>query len=89
LGAVRAAAAAAGAGPGGRDRAGPGTLRGGIGNRPIPVLDLGDKVSHDAFGLGTVVAVRGDAEKMQAQIDFGADIGPKWLLLRYAPLEKL
>jgi DNA helicase-2/ATP-dependent DNA helicase PcrA len=66
-----------------------GTLKGGIGNRPIPVLDLGDKVSHDAFGLGTVVAVRGDAEKMQAQIDFGADIGPKWLLLRYAPLEKL
>jgi DNA helicase-2/ATP-dependent DNA helicase PcrA len=66
-----------------------GTLRGGAGNRPIPVLDLGDKVNHDAFGLGTVVAVRGDAEKAQAQIDFGADIGPKWLLLRYAPLEKL
>jgi DNA helicase-2/ATP-dependent DNA helicase PcrA len=66
-----------------------GTLRGGVGNRPIPVLDLGDKVNHDAFGLGTVVAVRGDAEKAQAQIDFGADIGPKWLLLRYAPLEKL
>ena len=66
-----------------------GTLRGGVGNRPIPVLDLGDKVTHDAFGLGTVVAVRGDAEKAQAQIDFGADIGPKWLLLRYAPVEKL
>jgi DNA helicase-2/ATP-dependent DNA helicase PcrA len=66
-----------------------GTLRGGVGNRPIPVLDLGDKVNHDAFGLGTVVAVRGNAEKAQAQIDFGADIGPKWLLLRYAPLEKL
>jgi DNA helicase II / ATP-dependent DNA helicase PcrA len=66
-----------------------GTLKGGAGNRPIPVLDLGDKVNHDAFGLGTVVAVRGDAEKTQAQIDFGADIGPKWLLLRYAPLEKL
>ena len=66
-----------------------GTLKGGVGNRPIPVLDLGDKVNHDAFGLGTVVAVRGEAEKAQAQIDFGADIGPKWLLLRYAPLEKL
>jgi DNA helicase-2/ATP-dependent DNA helicase PcrA len=66
-----------------------GTLKGGAGNRPIPVLDLGDKVNHDAFGLGTVVAVRGDAEKAQAQIDFGADVGPKWLLLRYAPLEKL
>jgi ATP-dependent DNA helicase UvrD/PcrA len=66
-----------------------GSLRGGAGNRPIPVLDLGDKVNHDAFGLGTVVAVRGEAEKAQAQIDFGADVGPKWLLLRYAPLEKL
>ena len=54
-----------------------------------PCWTSGDKVNHDAFGLGTVVAVRGAAEKAQAQIDFGADIGPKWLLLRYAPLEKL
>jgi DNA helicase II / ATP-dependent DNA helicase PcrA len=66
-----------------------GSLRGGTGNRPIPSLDLGDKVTHDAFGLGTVVAVRGEAEKAQAQIDFGADVGLKWLLLRYAPVEKL
>ncbi|HVQ90700.1 MAG TPA: DNA helicase PcrA [Mycobacteriales bacterium] len=66
-----------------------GTLRGGAGNRPIPHLEIGDKVSHDAFGLGTVVAARGEAEKAQAQIDFGGDIGVKWLLLRYAPVEKL
>ncbi|HEX6755220.1 MAG TPA: 3'-5' exonuclease, partial [Mycobacteriales bacterium] len=66
-----------------------GSLRGGAGNRPIPSLDLGDKVSHDAFGLGTVVGVRGEAEKTQAQIDFGGDVGVKWLLLRYAPVEKL
>jgi DNA helicase-2/ATP-dependent DNA helicase PcrA len=66
-----------------------GTLRGGAGNRPIPHLEIGDKVSHDAFGLGTVVASRGDAEKAQAQIDFGGDVGLKWLLLRYAPVEKL
>ena len=66
-----------------------GTLRGGLGNRPIPSLEIGDRVSHDAFGLGTVVAVRGEAERAQAQIDFGADIGAKWLLLRYAPVEKL
>src|SRR5215203_2064231 len=32
-----------------------GTLKGGAGNRPIPALDLGDKVTHDAFGLGRVV----------------------------------
>ena len=66
-----------------------GTLKGGAGNRPIPSLGIGDKVTHDAFGLGRVVAVRGEAEKAQAQIDFGGDIGPKWLLLRYAPVEKL
>jgi DNA helicase II / ATP-dependent DNA helicase PcrA len=66
-----------------------GTLRGGAGNRPIPNLDVGDKVSHDAFGLGTVIAARGEAEKAQAQIDFGGDVGLKWLLLRYAPIEKL
>ena len=34
-------------------------------------------------------ARRGDAERAQAQIDFGADVGAKWLLLRYAPVEKL
>jgi DNA helicase II / ATP-dependent DNA helicase PcrA len=66
-----------------------GTLRRGAGNRPIPALEIGDKVSHDAFGVGTVVAARGEAEKRQAQIDFGGDVGLKWLLLRYAPLEKL
>ncbi len=66
-----------------------GTLRGGVGNRPIPHLEYGDRVTHDAFGLGTVVGVRGEAEKAQAQIDFGGEVGVKWLLLRYAPVEKL
>jgi DNA helicase-2/ATP-dependent DNA helicase PcrA len=65
-----------------------GTLRGGAGNRPLIALDIGDKVSHDAFGVGTVIETRGQAEKAQAQIDFGSS-GLKWLLLRYAPLEKL
>jgi DNA helicase-2/ATP-dependent DNA helicase PcrA len=67
---------------------GPG-LRGGSGNRAIPALDVGDRVTHDAWGLGTVVALRGAGEGLQAQIDFGGDTGPKWLMLRYAPLEKL
>jgi len=65
-----------------------GTLRGGAGNRPVIDLDLGDRVSHDAFGVGTVVEVRGQGEKAQAQIDFGSS-GAKWLLLRYAPVVKL
>ena len=66
-----------------------GTLKGGVGNRPIPVLDVGDRVSHDAYGLGRVVGVKGEADGRQAQIDFGGDAGVKWLLLRFAPVEKL
>jgi len=73
---------------GGLGGRGPGT-RAGAGNRPVPVLGLGDRVSHDSFGLGTVVAVRGEGERSQAQIDFGGSTGQKWLLLRYAPVEKL
>jgi DNA helicase-2/ATP-dependent DNA helicase PcrA len=56
--------------------------------KPIPSLQIGDRVSHDGFGLGTVVALRGAAEKAQAEIDFGT-LGRKWLVLRFAPLDKL
>ena len=59
------------------------------GNRPPISLRSGDRVSHDSFGLGTVVRVEGDADKAMAHVDFGADTGVKRLLLRYAPLEKL
>ena len=56
--------------------------------RPIPSLEPGDRVLHDSFGMGTVVAVEGVAEKSVASIDFGSE-GVKRLLLRYAPVEKL
>ena len=56
--------------------------------RPIPVLSAGDRVTHDAFGLGTVVATSGSGEHAQATVEFG-DSGLKTLLLRYAPVEKL
>ena len=56
--------------------------------REIPSLTPGDRVVHDSFGMGTVVAVDGVAEKSVASIDFGSD-GVKRLLLRYAPVEKL
>ncbi|NRQ37928.1 DNA helicase PcrA [Nonomuraea sp. NN258] len=58
------------------------------GGRTVPVLNPGDRVSHDAFGLGTVVSVDGVAEKTKVKIDFGSG-GEKTLLLAYAPLEKL
>ena len=61
----------------------------GPGLRPIIDLAPGDQVTHDAFGLGRVIAVRGQAETAEAEVDFGASIGSKRLLLRYAPLVKL
>jgi len=45
-------------------------------------------VLHTSFGLGTVLALRGEGDKAQADIDFGS-AGKKRLALRYAPLEKL
>ena len=59
------------------------------GNRPPIHLTKGERVNHDSFGLGTVIDLRGDGDKAQAQVDFGGDTGVKWLLLRFAPLEKL
>jgi DNA helicase-2/ATP-dependent DNA helicase PcrA len=56
--------------------------------REVPSLVAGDRVTHDSFGLGTVVAVEGAADKAVASIDFGSN-GVKRLLLRYAPVEKL
>ena len=59
------------------------------GNRPVIALDAGDRVTHDAFGLGTVVRVEGEGEKSMAHVDFGGETGVKRLLLRYAPLTRL
>ncbi|MCW2820715.1 MAG: ATP-dependent helicase PcrA [Marmoricola sp.] len=56
--------------------------------RAIPSLDPGDRVQHDSFGLGTVVALEGAGDNAVASIDFGSE-GVKRLLLRYAPVEKL
>ena len=57
------------------------------GNRPVPSLSPGDKVTHDAFGLGTVVSVFDKNEK--ASVDFGGEYGVRTLVLRYATIEKL
>ena len=56
--------------------------------REVPSLAPGDRVSHDSFGLGSVVSVEGAGDRAVASIDFGSD-GVKRLLLRYAPVEKL
>ncbi|MFJ4687726.1 DNA helicase PcrA [Streptomyces sp. NPDC091377] len=56
--------------------------------KPVVPLTVGDRVTHDQFGLGTVVGVKGTGSNAEATIDFG-DTKPKRLLLRYAPVEKL
>ena len=57
--------------------------------RPVVELKSGDRVTHDSFGLGVVVATAGVGDSAEATIDFGANAGTKRLLLRYAPVEKL
>ncbi|GGX67844.1 DNA helicase PcrA [Streptomyces minutiscleroticus] len=64
------------------------TRRGGAAEKPVVSLAIGDRVTHDQFGLGTVVGVKGTGANAEATIDFG-DTKPKRLLLRYAPVEKL
>ena len=51
-------------------------------------LNIGDRVSHDTFGLGTVVKISGEGDRAEATINFG-QLGEKRLLLRYAPVERL
>ncbi|MCQ9135823.1 DNA helicase PcrA [Streptomyces hilarionis] len=58
------------------------------GDKPVVSLAVGDRVTHDQFGLGTVVGVKGTGANAEATVDFG-DVKPKRLLLRYAPVEKL
>jgi DNA helicase II / ATP-dependent DNA helicase PcrA len=60
-----------------------------VGNRLVPALSPGDRVTHDKFGLGTVVSADGYGDQAEAKIDFGGEYGVKHLVLRYAPLEKL
>ncbi|MET9646572.1 DNA helicase PcrA [Streptomyces syringium] len=57
-------------------------------DRPVVALTIGDRVTHDSFGLGTVVGVKGSGDNAEATVDFGEE-KPKRLLLRYAPVEKL
>ena len=79
--------------PAGRRNFSSAALRADAARRPSrparsPTSTPGDRVLHDSFGMGTVVAVEGAADKAVASIDFGSE-GVKRLLLRYAPVEKL
>ncbi len=56
----------------------PGALAGG--------LQLGQRVSHPKFGLGTVLNSEGKGASTRIQVNF-EEVGAKWLVLAYARLE--
>jgi len=51
----------------------------------IPSLEIGDRVTHDSYGLGTVVDVEANAV---VKIDFGSN-GTKRIALKYTAVTKL
>ena len=51
-------------------------------------LAPGDAVTHEKFGAGSVVSTTGSGAQAEAIIDFGAELGTKHLVLRYATLTK-
>lgn len=54
----------------------------------ISDFQIGDRVTHDKFGLGTVVDLQDKGPKSVITVDFGSD-GVKRLMLAVAPIEKL
>ncbi|MFG2108694.1 DNA helicase PcrA [Micromonospora chersina] len=55
--------------------------------KPAPKVSVGDRVNHQRYGLGRVLAVEGHGPGARAQIDFGDQT--MWLVLRHAPIDKL
>ena len=52
-----------------------------------PKVSVGDRVNHQRYGLGRVLAVEGQGPGARAQVDFGDQV--MWLILRHAPIEKI
>ncbi|MEB3980255.1 DNA helicase PcrA [Mycobacterium sp. 663a-19] len=75
-----------GAGRFGAPRAAP--TRSGASKRPLLVLQPGDRVTHDKYGLGRVEEVSGVGESAMSLIDFGSS-GRVKLMHNHAPISKL
>jgi DNA helicase-2/ATP-dependent DNA helicase PcrA len=58
-------------------------------NTPALSLDVGDRVTHDKYGLGTVVATDGSGPRATATIDFGTSGTVRLMLIGGVPLSKL
>ena len=59
------------------------------GVRPTLELAVGNRVSHDKYGLGTVVAVEGVGQRATATIDFGSTGKVRLMLIGGVPMTKL
>jgi DNA helicase-2/ATP-dependent DNA helicase PcrA len=55
--------------------------------KAVPSVEVGDRVNHQRYGLGRVLAVQGAGPRAQVQVDFGDQT--LWLVLRHAPIEKI
>jgi DNA helicase-2/ATP-dependent DNA helicase PcrA len=58
-------------------------------NTPSLSLAVGDRVTHDKYGLGTVVATDGSGPRATATIDFGSSGTVRLMLIGGVPLVKL
>ena len=77
-----------GAGRFGTPRPSPARGSSGGSKRPLLVLEAGDRVNHDKYGLGRVEEVSGMGESAMSLIDFGS-AGRVKLMHNHAPLQKL
>jgi len=60
-----------------------------LGSGPVLELAVGNRVSHDKYGLGTVVAVDGVGQRATATIDFGTTGKVRLMLIGGVPMTKL
>ena len=77
-----------GAGRFGAPRPSPTPSRSAGGKRSLLVLEPGDRVNHDKYGLGRVEEVSGVGESAMSLIDFGSS-GRVKLMHNHAPVQKL
>ncbi|HEX3547403.1 MAG TPA: DNA helicase PcrA [Mycobacterium sp.] len=66
----------------------PSPARSSAGKRPLLLLEPGDRVNHDKYGLGRVEEVSGVGESAMSLIDFGSS-GRVKLMHNHAPVTKL
>lgn len=66
----------------------PSPTRSGASRRPLLVLQVGDRVTHDKYGLGRVEEVSGVGESAMSLIDFGSS-GRVKMMHNHAPVTKL